>query len=255
MAAKRPNWWLDLLFPPACAVCDAPLWGCADALLCPECHRRMPWRRASACFKCGASEFHGPPSVRCRIDPAAADGPERPGRVMRSCASCLNRNWRFARAAGVAEYEGSARALVLALKFRGAAEYAPAMGILMARRIRDAGFPGFDAIAPIPLCWTRLRARGYNQAELLARAAAKESGIPLRRDWLVRRRTTPTQMGQSAEARRAFPLDAFTARAAAKGARILLVDDVLTTGATASAAAGALLDVGAVDVHVVVFAR
>jgi ComF family protein len=129
------------------------------------------------------------------------------------------------------------------------------MGELMARRFQSLKMPPFDAIVPTPLCRKRLLQRGYNQAELLARSTSEALGIPLMADALLRTKTTPPQVGKNAAERKKFPSDAFKAPHKLPPLRIVLVDDVVTTGATASAASGALLDAGASTVVALCFAR
>jgi ComF family protein len=113
-----------------------------------------------------------------------------------------------------------------------------------------------EVVVPVPLHWLRRWGRGYNQSEAVARALADRLGLPCR-TWLVRTRPTPTQRAQSAAARWENVRGAFRARrgAALQGTRVLLVDDVLTTGATGDAAATALRQAGAAQVVLAVLAR
>jgi ComF family protein len=112
----------------------------------------------------------------------------------------------------------------------------------------------FDVVAPVPLHWRRRWQRGFNQSELLARAVARRYGLPVL-DVLRRKRATPTQAGLSNARRRSNVAGAFTVRGAVSGRRILLVDDVMTTGATAAACAAALKRAGARHVAVLALAR
>jgi ComF family protein len=102
-----------------------------------------------------------------------------------------------------------------------------------------------DAVVPVPLHWWRRLRRGYNQSEALARGLARVLALPCRTSWLRRARHTPSQVGKSAEQRRANVRGAFRAARVPAGASVLLVDDVMTTGATASEAARALKEAGA----------
>ena len=114
-----------------------------------------------------------------------------------------------------------------------------------------------DAIVPVPLHPLRLWKRRFNQAAALAQAVAAESGKPFEPRWLLRVKSTRSQVGLTREQRAANMQGAFRAAPGAplRGLRIVLVDDVLTSGATANAAARALLRAGAADVDLIVFAR
>jgi ComF family protein len=124
-------------------------------------------------------------------------------------------------------------------------------------RVAAGDLEGVAAVIPIPLSPGRLRERGFNQAELIARAVAREMGLPLRRRVLKKTKERPPQAGLSAAARRANARSAYRARLprALRGKPLLLVDDVLTTGATAESAARALLVAGAGAVDVLTLAR
>src|SRR5262249_52717643 len=150
----------------------------------------------------------------------------------------------------------------LALKFGWRESLAERVGRLWAEKIAGRLLPpaaaaAIDAIVPVPLhCWRRLQ-RGYNQSQALAHGLAAGGRRPLRGWWLWRVRHTPSQQGLSVTARQENVRGAFRVRRGVRlqGLRLLLVDDVLTTGATASEAAKALKKAGAADVIVTVLAR
>ena len=149
-------------------------------------------------------------------------------------------------------YSGPARDLVRALKFRGARGVADTM----AAHIVAGASPEFRAgftVVPVPLHPRRRGARGYNQAALIAAALARRAGLQLT-DPLVRTGSAAAQVGRHRPERRAGPAGAIEARGAAP-VRVLLVDDVVTTGATLAACSGALVAAGAVEVAAVTFAR
>lgn len=147
---------------------------------------------------------------------------------------------------------GGAQQSVHALKYGGLPRIADDLALVMAPlrpRADEAA-----ALVPIPLAPRRLRTRGYNQSEVLARALARKWRIPVLPDLLVRTRETPTQTALTPGTRLANVAGAFDARRAARGA-LVLVDDVFTTGATLAEAARALEQAGATTMHGVTFAR
>lgn len=163
----------------------------------------------------------------------------------------------FDRLRAVCRFEGTGRRLVHALKYRDHTELAPMMARWMARAGREL-VDDCDVIIPVPLHRWRLFSRRFNQAADLARALGRETGKPMLADALRRRRRTAQQVGLDRAAREANMKGAFEVTAEGKadlfGKRVVLVDDVYTTGATVSAATRALKRAGAVKVDVLTFA-
>ena len=161
----------------------------------------------------------------------------------------------MSRAAAVLRYEGVARRLVHALKFRGHDILAAPSGALMAATARARGLDrGPGAIVPVPSTTRRNRDRGYDPGALLAEEVARQLGRPLR-TLLSRVREAPPQSTLPATLRRRNVLGAFASSPAARGLHLLLVDDVMTTGATAFEAACTLRAAGAARVDLLVLAR
>lgn len=174
------------------------------------------------------------------------------------CAACLRKPRAFDAARAACLYDEIARDPILKLKHADRVDLAPMLARWISRSAQDL-IAGADAIAPMPLHPLRLLARRYNQAAEIARPLAQQSGKLYLPDALVRRRRTAIQGGKSGQGRRrnvagAFEVPPARARLVA-GRRILLIDDVLTTGATAEGCARALKAAGAVRVDLAVVAR
>ena len=228
---------LDAVLPPLCASCRAPL---ADAGgLCPACWARMSFLAPPWCDRLGIPFAHDPGPGVLSME-AIADPPA------------------YGRARAAVRYDDIARDLVHRLKYGDRLDLATAMGQWMARAGR-ALLDDADALVPVPLHWRRLWGRRFNQAAALARVVASDAGVPLLTAALRRVRATSQQVGLSRSARAVNVQGAFAVtrggKAAIYGKRLILVDDVLTSGATVDACARALLRAGARNVDVLVFAR
>jgi len=148
-------------------------------------------------------------------------------------------------------YEGVLKEAISRFKFYGLRRLSRPLGGLLP----GLTIPESDAIVPVPLTAKGLKQRGFNQSLLIARVVSKKTGTPLNIDTLLKIRETPPQVGLSASERHKNLAGAFTAKGHLKGSRILLVDDVVTTGATAAACSKALLKAGAQEVIVLAIAR
>ena len=180
------------------------------------------------------------------------------------CAACLSavepeREPFEIEARAVYRFEGAARKAVHQLKYQGVTALAPPLGRLMAGRLARAGAKAGSAptlIVPVPLHRSRLRERGYNQAELLAKEVSRRTGTPFAARFLSRTASAPPQaQARSVEDRLAAVRGAFRAAPEAEAASVLLIDDVCTTGSTLAACADALFQAGAARVTALTFAR
>ncbi|MFN3988739.1 MAG: ComF family protein [Erythrobacter sp.] len=236
--ALRPL--VDLVYPPRCPLCGIAL--AEQGGLCSEC-----W--------CGL-EFPGEPCcVTCQRPMSPKSQAGRP-----QCRTCIAHPPLHSRVTAATLYNDTSRRLVLDLKHGHKIALAGLMGRLMAGRLDYPG-PGEPAplLVPVPLHRWRLWNRGFNQAGLLAREIAKAGKGEVLVDALVRRQSTPSLGGLGRAARERALAGAIQPsphrREALRGRRVILVDDVLTSGATTRACVAALLDAGAAQVEIACFAR
>jgi ComF family protein len=232
---------LALLYPQACAVCSESVESHADGVACAACWQktRIFSGEETICWKCGAL--------------GVGTLPEEKLREVR-CRRCELEAFTAARACGT--YEGALRASVLSLKREP--HVSSRLARLMLEAQQRAPLEDATRIVPVPLHPERMRERGFNQAAALAAALARLAGLPLDEWSLVRTlHTTRHRAGMDQSARRESVEGAFAAQRSRliKGERILLVDDVFTTGATVSACASALKGAGAQEVFVLTVAR
>lgn len=225
----------QIVFPGACLSCGAGLTE-SEHDLCEDCRSRLIDEPFATCRRCASTM--GP-----NLPPADA------------CPRCRNASFGFDRAFRLGPYEGFRREIILKLKhvqMEGLAEsVAEAWTAARSRELRDLGI---GAVVPTPLHWRRRWSRGYNQADVLAEAWARCLGVRCRKSWLRRIVPTERQSVLSPTARFENVRGAFAAATDRRIASttILLVDDVLTTGATASEAARTLRKAGANRVIVAV---
>lgn len=218
---------LDWLFPPRCLGCSR-----RGSHWCESCQASVSGIQSRVCSRCGLPEVKGA-----------------------ECADCREYQPAFDQARAWGRYDAALRPAVVALKYRPD----PGLGWLLAQKL--AAHPALldwqvAGIIPVPLAVERQRERGHNQADLLAQPLAMLLGLPTKTNALRRWRDTPKQVGLSPYERRQNMLDAFVAEPdLVKGRSWLLVDDVMTTGATLDAAAAALKDAGAAHVYALTLGR
>ena len=226
---------LDLALPPLCPACREPVG--AQAALCPSCWSKLSFIAPPYCDRLGTPFAYDPGPGMLSMQ-AIADPPA------------------YGRARAAVRYDDVSRILVHGLKYSDRLDLAPMLGRWMARAghalLQDA-----DALVPVPLHWRRLWARRFNQSAALAKVISQASGIPVLGNALKRVKPTVQQVGLTASERALNVQGAFAVpdRSSVAGRTLILIDDVLTSGATIDACARALNRAGAAAVDVLVFAR
>src|SRR6201996_1846887 len=227
---------LDIALPTLCVACREPVDGEG---VCPECWSKLSFIEPPYCPRLGIPFVYDP-------------GPE-----LLSMEAIANPP-AYQRARAAVRYDDVARTLVHALKYQDRTDLAPAMGSWMARAGREL-LAEADALVPVPLHWRRGWSRRYNQSGALARVIERQTGVKLVSEALRRVPPPPQQIGLSRPERASNVQGPFKVapdrKADIAGRRIVLIDDVLTSGATVGACAQALLRAKAVQVDVLVFAR
>lgn len=242
---------LYFVLPAPCLACAQPVWATRDSLgLCPRCRRRLV-RWPGGCGICGRP-IPGEPNPGGRT--AEGRTPDR------RCGECQRRPPPYRRLLSAWSYQHPADAVLVGLKFRRL-EYLGGhlgrrLGELFRRQLKSC-----DLVVPVPLHWRRRLSRGYNQAAAIARPLGRTLGLPVA-SVLRRRRATPPQSRLHKKERRRNLRHAFAVRrhvlrrtGRCRGRRVLLVDDVVTTGATLEAAARCLRRAGAREVTALTAAR
>ncbi|MBI1358179.1 MAG: ComF family protein [Acidobacteria bacterium] len=226
-------------FPDTCKICELPLGGWSSAPVCAACWDGVrPHAAENACTCCGLAFAR-----------AEAIGPEG------LCPACELAPPAYDRALSLGRYEGELRSLIHLLKYEGM----DALGSELGRRLAALGprLPEADVVTTTPLHWRRRWQRGFNQSALVAREAARIWKLPFEPGLLRRVKSTAPQAGRTRAERLVNVRGAFQVKnkSAASGRRILLVDDVMTTGATLDACARVLKRAGARSVVAVTLAR
>jgi ComF family protein len=229
--------FLQLAYPATCILCNR-LTDAERIPVCAGCRAELDSKAKYTCPRCAAS-------VGPFID------------VENGCPSCCKESFHFSHAVRLGPYEGHLREAILHMKAPAGERIAEIIGTFWAVH-SESDLRGLqaDLVIPVPLHWWRRWRRGHNQSEALAHALAGRLGLPCRTGWLRRIRNTPKQVEQTPTRRRENVHNAFRARPrpGLKDRVVMLVDDVLTTGSTASDAARALKKAGAARVVVAVLA-
>jgi ComF family protein len=229
---------IDLVFPPLCAFCGVPLAEDEGAEVCPGCLRTIHFVSPPICPRCG-------------LPFAGGVGEDH------LCGQCLNRRWHFGSARALGLYDGPIREAIHLLKYRGKSFLVkPLVGLL------SLGYPfidydAYDLMVPVPLHPKRLRERGFNQALIVGRAISRREKVPCTGFVLRKIRWSPPQVHLSPGEREANVKGSFAVidPKRVRGKRILLIDDVMTTGSTVNECARELLKAGAGGVDVFTLAR
>jgi ComF family protein len=230
------------IYPAQCVACEAQTE--AEHGLCPACWRETQFIHGAICDSCGV--------------PLMVDGRPGPAEGALRCDDCMTlaRPWAQGRAALV--YAGVGRKLVLGLKHGDRTDLVPPVAAWMVRAAGDM-LAGATVVVPVPLHWSRLLRRRYNQAALLGQQVARLTDLAQCPDALIRTRRTKPLEGISRDARFAALDGAIAVRPGQvgriAGGRVVLVDDVMTSGATLAACADALVTAGAEKVCILVLAR
>lgn len=235
-------WSVSTLFDVRCMGCGNVvsakiLPGLAFNALCEDCTRRLSSLKFGFCKSCALPFAEGSTSL----------GP---------CQACLLKKpeWRAIYFIGL--YRGLLKDLILDLKYHSSLFVGPLLGQLLAKKVEEQlGTANYDAVIPVPVHVNRLKKRGFNQSLELSRPIAKTIKAALRADLFLRIKDTVPQEQLSRKERQKVVIGVFSASPKLKGLRLLLVDDVMTTGATIRECTGILLKAGAASVDVAVVAR
>lgn len=235
-AAKAGKACFRLLFPEGiyCISCGRPILPAWEDSLCPDCRKVIFENRGGRCPRCGRPmegwKSHG---------------------LCPDCRYCLP---LYSRGKTCCVYKGRVKGILYDFKYGGKAFLARPLAFLMAEEGFDPAV--YDLILPVPMAKAKMRRRGYNQAALLGRELGRLTGKPCEEDILIRNRETAPMSGLSREERRENLKDAIcvTKPRALLGKRVLLVDDIYTTGATMGACSQAVLSAGAKEVFALTFA-
>ncbi len=230
------KYFSELFLPNWCLLCSQPTE--EEVPLCNQCLDRLKWIEDNCCQICGLAF--------------------EPGSLSHLCGECKKKPPAYDRARAVVKFEEPAIEIIHRFKYHRRFDFLKWMAGEMARIYQqELADLEFELVIPIPLHWKRLLSRGYNQSQLLARSLAKKINLPLACSVLVRTKNTPPQVGLSRNQREKNLKKAFLVKkpSLVEGKKLLLIDDVITTGATIEEASKTLKRAGAELVGVLAFAR
>lgn len=222
------NKFLNILFPVSCRICRKPSTDHRTTPICSECWEEVLQYKGPACLKCGVPLSSSLPST---------------------CGGCLKDEPPFDHARSFGLHNSTLKEAVNLLKFHGIKRLSKPLS----EKINGMALPHVDLLLPVPLHEKRIRQREFNQSALIGKHVAKHLGVPMIVNSLIRKRNTIPQVGLSAKERRKNIRNAFSVNKAGliKGRRVMLVDDVFTTGATARECSKVLNKAGAKEVYVI----
>lgn len=229
---------LDLLLPPRCYICRKAVHFDGTLHICSDCHASLPFILSPACTVCGI--------------PMAGAGEDHP------CSRCITTPPPYRTARAALRYEGSCRDLIHTFKYQYKSHLRRPLGLLMAHNLKYfAQHQRPELLVPVPLHVSRLRQRGFNQSVLLGEILSKQWQIPLLRQGLQRIRPTVPQVELTRDQRLSNLKGAFVVKDGLPvlNRRVMLVDDVFTTGSTLRECARILLQAGCLEVSAVTIAH
>jgi ComF family protein len=242
---------VSVFYPAGCQLCDQLLTRAGRVPICDHCLASFPALPASVCEICGApsaAPFSSPAQPPLSLDDSS--------RALRGCFQCQGRTYSFDRARSYAAYEGRLIRAIVLLKFERIEPLASWFAMRLAAVAKQQGLHA-DVVVPVPLHRQREKERGYNQAGLIARPLARRMGLPYRAVLLTRTKPRPDKHILTMAERWESVRGAFATRPGIQvdNLCVLLIDDVLTTGATLDACGRALLQAGAKSVIGLTIAR
>jgi len=221
---------INMIYPSSCPACGSGTDNTACAPFCKAC-----WS--------GITRYSGPACKVCSVPFSS--------KYASVCSDCLKKPPAFTRALSYGIYENVLASAIGRFKFQGARRLHKPLG----KFLLELEMPAVDAIVPVPLSLTGLLSRGFNQALLLSKIVSRHHGIPMITDGLLKVKDTPSQIGLSARERAINLKGSFITVRDFRSMKLLVVDDVMTTGATARECSGLLLKTGAEEVYVMTLAR